>query len=143
MPTQPGLEILRTLEIEQGIGQCFKGVEGQGLNAGLLVGFEGAAASLELAQGESDGFGLSAFFLALQESYLPAFLSALLPAQPKDFAVGDAVAEVVDGDLPMAQYSTHLAVIPQLSCSKLSITKFFCLVANFFKHRLQGCSVDL
>jgi hypothetical protein len=84
---QPGHEIFRTLEIEQGNGQGFKGAEGEGLNAGLLVGVERAAAALEQTQGESDGFGLSAFLLALQESYLPALLPAFLPAlltpQPK------------------------------------------------------------
>jgi hypothetical protein len=47
---------------------------------------EGAAAELELAEGESVGFGLA------------AFLPSLLPPEPEDLAVGHVAGEVVDGD---------------------------------------------
>ena len=69
---QPVLEDPRSIEIKQGIGQGFKGPDGQGLNEGPLVGVERAAAALELAQGKSGGLGLAALLLPLQESYLPA-----------------------------------------------------------------------
>jgi hypothetical protein len=56
---------------------------------------EVAAAALELA----GGFGLAAFLLAL------------LKAQPKDLAVGDAAAEGVDGDATLAQISATVRLL--------------------------------
>jgi hypothetical protein len=59
---------------------------------------EGAAAVLKQAEGKSEGFGLAAFFLTHLKTFQATFLTALLPAQPKDLEVGDAAAEVVGGD---------------------------------------------
>ena len=56
---------------------------------------EVAAAALELA----GGFGLAAFLLAL------------LKAQPKDLAVGDAAAEGVDGYATLAQISATVRLL--------------------------------
>ena len=90
MAAQPGVEVFRSLEVEQGIGQGFEIAQWQALDAGLLSRAEGAAAALQLAQGEGGGFGLAAL--------LTPFLAAFLAAQPKDLAVGHAACEVVDGD---------------------------------------------
>ena len=90
MAAQPGVEVFRLIEIEQGIGQGFEIAQGQALDAGLLSRAEGAAAALQLAQGEGGGFCLAAL--------LAAFLAALLAAQTKDLAVGHAAREVVDSD---------------------------------------------
>jgi len=87
--TQQGSEVVRPLEVEQGNREGFQRSQAERLDAGLLAGGQGAAAELELAEGEDDGFGLA------------AFLAALLLALAKDLAVGDAAGEVVDGD------STH------------------------------------
>jgi hypothetical protein len=54
---------------------------------------EGAAAALELADGDGRGFGLAAFLLTL------------LLTQPEDLAVGHAAREVGNGIPPMAQTS--------------------------------------
>ena len=86
MAFQPGVEIVRPQEVEQGIGEGFQGAQGEGLDAGLLGRAEAAAAELELAEGESGGFGLA------------AFLASFLSAQPEDLAVGHAAGEIVDGD---------------------------------------------
>jgi hypothetical protein len=99
---QPGVEVLWSLEVEQGNREGLERSEGKGLDAGLLAGGQGAAAVFEQAEGEGDGFGLAAF----QETFLAAFLETLLKAlflsflasQAKDFAIGDAASEVVDGD---------------------------------------------
>ena len=53
---------------------------------------------MEQTQGESGGFGLTALLAAFLAALLAALLTAFLVAQPKDFAVGDAAGEVVDGD---------------------------------------------
>ena len=91
---QPGVEVFWSLEVEQGNGEGLKRTEGEILDAGLLVGGQGAQAMPKQAEGEGNGFGLAALLLALQK----AFLSTFLTAQPKDFAVGHAAREVVDGD---------------------------------------------
>ena len=89
MATQPSVEVFWSLEVEQGVEKSFERAEGEGLDAGLLGRAEGAAAALELADGDGRGFGLAAFLLTL------------LLTQPEDLAVGHAAREVVDGD------STH------------------------------------
>jgi hypothetical protein len=68
------------------------------LDAGLLAGGQGAAAVHEQAEGEDDGFGLTAFFLNFLKTFQATFLTAFLPAQPKNLEVGDAAGEVFDGD---------------------------------------------
>ena len=78
LPAEPGVEVCWSLEVDQGIGEGLQLSEGERLDAGLLAGGQGAAAELELAEGEGGGFGLA--------------------AQPKDLAVGHAAGEVVDGD---------------------------------------------
>ena len=83
---QPGVEVFRALEIEQGNQEGLKRTKGERLDAGLLAGGQRAAAVLEQAEGNAKGFGLA------------PLLAAFLAAQPKDFAVGDAAGEVVDGD---------------------------------------------
>ena len=106
MATQPSVEVFWSLEVEQGVEKSFERAEREGLDAGLLAGGQGAAAVPKEAEGEGDGFGLAAFLLALlkafEQTHLPpllkAFLTALLPSQAKDFAIGDAAGEVVDGD---------------------------------------------
>jgi hypothetical protein len=70
------------LEIKQRLCQGFQLCQGNGLDAGLLLGGKGAATALQLAQGHRGGFCLLAF----------------LPAKPKDFFVGHAVGEVVECD---------------------------------------------
>jgi len=87
---QPGCEVCRTLKIKERISQCLQIGQGQCLDASLLVRGQGAAAALELAQGHGNGFRLPAFLTTL--------LLPLLQAAPKDFLVGDAVGEIVEGD---------------------------------------------
>jgi len=59
---------------------------------------EGAAAVLKQAEGKSEGFGLAAFFLTHLKTFQATYLTALLPAQPKNLAASHAAAEVVGGD---------------------------------------------
>ena len=94
MVAQPGVEVFRPIEIEQGIGQGFEVAQGQALDAGLLRRAEDAAAASQLAQGEGGGFGLAALLTA----FLAALLTAFLAAQAKDLAVSHAAREVFDGD---------------------------------------------
>jgi len=79
---QPGVEVVSTLEVEKGVEKSFERTEGDGLNAGLLAGSQGAEAMPKQAEGDGSGFGLAAF----------------LAAQPKDLAVHHAAREFVDGD---------------------------------------------
>ena len=78
MVDQPGVEVVRTLEVEQGNREGLERTERERLDAGLLAGGQDAAAELELAEGKGDGFGLAAFFLALLKALLTAFLKAFL-----------------------------------------------------------------
>jgi hypothetical protein len=99
---EPGVEVFRSLEVEQGNQKGLKRSEGELLDAGLLAGGQDAEAVLEQAEGDANGFGLAAFLLALLKACLPAllaaFMAALLAAKTKNLAVGDAAREVVDGD---------------------------------------------
>ena len=79
---QPGVEVVSTLEVEKGVEKSFERAEGEGLNAGLLAGSQGAEAMPKKAEGDGSGFDQEAF----------------LAAQPKDLAVRDAAREVVDSD---------------------------------------------
>ena len=90
MVAQPGVEVFWPIEIEQGVGQGFEVAQGKGLDACLLGRAEAAAEALKQAEGESGGFGLAAFLLAL--------LLTLQVAQPEDLAVSHAAREVFDGD---------------------------------------------
>ena len=45
--SEPGAEIRSPSEIQQGLRQCFQVREGQGLDTGLLVGRDGAAAAMQ------------------------------------------------------------------------------------------------
>jgi hypothetical protein len=83
---QPGVEVVRTLEVEQGVEKSFERAEREGLNAGLLAGSQGAQAMPKQTEGDGSGFGLAALLLAF------------LAAQPEDLAVGHAAREVADGD---------------------------------------------
>jgi hypothetical protein len=78
--TQPSVEVVRPLEVEQGVEKSFERAEPEGLDAGLLAGGQGAAAMPKQAEGDGSGFSLAAFLLTL--------LLTLLVAQPKDLAVG-------------------------------------------------------
>jgi hypothetical protein len=85
---QPGVEVVRPLEVEQGNQEeeGLKRTEGDGLDAGLLAGGQGASKVLEQAKGDGRGFGL--------------------PAQPKELAISNAAAEVFDGDAPSLSHSS-------------------------------------
>ena len=93
MLAQPGVEVVRPLEVEQGNQEeeGLKRTEGDGLDAGLLAGGQGAAKVLEQAEGDGRGFGL--------------------PAQPTELAISNAAAEVFDGDAPSLSHRSfrHLA----------------------------------
>jgi len=93
MLAEPGVEVLRSLEVEQGNREGLKRGEGERLDAGLLAGGQDAEAVLEQAKGDANGFGLA------------AFLAALLAAQPEDLAVGHAAREGGNGIPPKAQTS--------------------------------------
>jgi hypothetical protein len=80
---QPGVEVVRPLEVEQGNQEeeDLKRTEADGLDAGLLAGGQGAAKVLEQAKGDGRGFGL--------------------PAQSKELVISNGAAEVFDGDAPL------------------------------------------
>ena len=84
---QPGGQVGRAREVEQGVGQGFQLLQGQRLDLGGGGVCEGAAAAVELAEGHGH-FALLAAFLA-------AFLAAL--GQPVLHQPG--VAHLLAGDL--------------------------------------------
>ena len=99
---QPAFQIRRTAKIKEGFRQVVQLFQGQRANAAFLRGGEAAAAAAELPQGELQlsflSSFLSSFLPTLLASFLQALLQALLPALPKDLLVGDAPAEVFQGD---------------------------------------------
>ena len=89
MLAQPGVEVVRTLEVEQGVEKSFERAEREGLNAGLLAGSQGAQAMPKQTEGDGSGFGLAAIqpalLSALLLALLPPLLLALLQTAIKDF----------------------------------------------------------
>ena len=94
---QPGVQILRPLEIEQNVVQGFQSRVREGFDACFLAGSDGSAAALEPDLGDDGGFDSASFLPFLLVGEPPT----LLPAQLKDLAIRHAACEVVDGD------STH------------------------------------
>ena len=87
---QPGRQVVRAREVEQGIGQGFQLTQRQGLDLGGGGVCEGAAAAVEEAEGHRSCFLLAAFGFAL----LAAFLAAL--GQPVLYSPG--MADLFAGD---------------------------------------------
>jgi len=71
---QPGRQVDRTTEIEQGFCQGFKLIQRQGLDPGVGGFAEGAAAAVEQAKGYLNSLSAAATGFA----FLPALLNPLL-----------------------------------------------------------------
>ena len=87
---QPGRQVVRAREVEQGVGQSFQLVQGQSLDPGGGGFAERAAAAVELAEGDGRFAFLAAFLAALLAAFLPAL------SQPVLYRPG--VADLFSGD---------------------------------------------
>ena len=85
------------MEIEQSFRQQLQPLQRQRTHRGFLACAQGATASAEQARRQL----LFPFLPAIPQAFLPA----LLPSLAKDLPVRHALAEVFQGDAPMAQSS--------------------------------------